>query len=152
MEVIGENLKASREEKGISLLEVSEDLDIKVSDLENIENWNRSAFNDVYALREYLSSYSKYLGLDVDAIIDEFNEYMFESTSKIPNDVIERISKQKEKEESSKPALSPYTQDLGNYNLKSKKVKIILIITIVAILLIIAGLLLFKNNYELVLL
>ena len=41
MEVIGEKLKASREEKGLSLEEVSEDLKIDIKDLENIEIGNR---------------------------------------------------------------------------------------------------------------
>ena len=99
MEVIGEKLKASREEKGLSLEEVSEDLKIKVKDLENIELGNRKEFEDVYELKNYIYEYAKYLGLDYEQIIEEFNEFMFEYTSKIPTDVIERISKQKEKEE-----------------------------------------------------
>ena len=109
MEVIGEKLKTSREEKGLSLEEVSEDLNITVKELENIENGNRKSFNDVFSLRNYIYEYAKYLGLDYNHLVEEFNEFMFESTSKIPIDVIERISKQKEKEELSRGALSPYT-------------------------------------------
>ena len=51
MEIIGEKLKASREEKGLSLEEVSEDLNIKVEDLNNIELGNKSAFEDIYFLK-----------------------------------------------------------------------------------------------------
>ena len=61
------------------------------------------------AAEEYIYEYAKYLGLDYDKLVEEFNEFMFEYTSKIPTEVIERISKQKEDEEKNKGALSPYT-------------------------------------------
>ena len=97
MEVIGEKLKASREEKGLSLEEVAEDLKMPISDLSNIEKGDRKAFADIYILKKGIYDYAKYLGLDYESLIEEFNEYVFEYTSKIPTDVIERISKQKEK-------------------------------------------------------
>lgn len=109
MEVIGEKLKTSREEKGLSLEEVSEDLKIEIKDLKNIESGNRKSFDDVFVVKEYIYEYAKYLGLDYEKLIEEFNEFMFEYTSKIPSDVIERISRQKEKEEMNKGAMSPYT-------------------------------------------
>ena len=130
MEVIGEKLKASREEKGLSLEEVSEDLKIDIKDLENIEIGNRKYFDDVYSLKNYIYEYAKYLGLDPETLVEEFNEFMFEYTSKIPVDVIERISKQKEKEEMSKGALSPYTI----INRKSSKKIIAIVLIIIAIL------------------
>lgn len=130
MEVIGEKLKASREEKGLSLEEVSEDLKIDIKDLENIEIGNRKYFDDVYSLKNYIYEYAKYLGLDPETLVEEFNEFMFEYTSKIPVDVIERISKQKEKEEMSKGALSPYTI----INRKSSKKIIVIVLIIIAIL------------------
>lgn len=130
MEVIGEKLKASREEKGLSLEEVSEDLKIDIKDLENIEIGNRKYFDDVYSLKNYIYEYAKYLGLDPETLVEEFNEFMFEYTSKIPVDVIERISKQKEKEEMSKGALSPYTI----INRKSSKKIIAIVLIIITIL------------------
>lgn len=130
MEVIGEKLKASREEKGLSLEEVSEDLKIDIKDLENIEIGNRKYFDDVYSLKNYIYEYAKYLGLDPETLVEEFNEFMFEYTSKIPVDVIERISKQKEKEEMSKGALSPYTI----INRKSSKKIIVIVLIIISIL------------------
>lgn len=126
MEVIGEKLKTSREEKGLSLEEVAGDLKITVKELENIESGNRKAFNDVYVLRDYINDYSKYLGLDYEEIVEEFNEYMFEYTSKIPVDAIERISKQKEAEEMAKGPLSPYT--IGKRRTNKKLIIMILII------------------------
>jgi len=138
MEVIGEKLKASREEKGLSLEEVSEDLKIEVKDLKDIESGNRKSFDDVFTLKNYIYDYSKYLGLDSEKIIEEFNEYIFEYTSRIPSDAIERISKQKEEEEKEKGAMSPYTiVDRKNYK------KEILIVAGI-IILIIAMIIIFK--------
>ena len=140
MEVIGEKLKASREEKGLSLEEVSEDLKIEVKDLKNIEAGNRKAFDDIFLLKQYIHEYAKYLGLDYDKLVEEFNEFMFEYTSKIPTDVIERISKQKEEEEKNKGALSPYTI------IKKKKNNKLLIIVIILLLIIMAFAVFNKKN------
>lgn len=131
MEVIGEKLKTSREEKGLSLEEVSEDLKLDVKTLENIESGNRKAFDDVYSLKNNIYEYAKYLGLNCDELIEEFNEFMFEYTSKIPTEVIERISKQKVKEEMSKGALSPYT--IPNRKNNKKIITIILIAVLVLV-------------------
>ena len=136
MEVIGEKLKTSREEKGLSLEEVSEDLKIEVKDLKNIESGNRNNFEDIFVLKNYIYDYSKYLGLDSEKIVEEFNEFMFEYTSKIPSDAIERISKQKEEEEMARGAMSPYTiVDRKNYK---KQILIVaaLILLIVAMIII----------------
>lgn len=136
MEVIGEKLKASREEKGLSLEEVSEDLKVEVKDLKNIESGNRKSFDDVFTLKKYIYEYSKYLGLDSEKLIEEFNEFIFEYTSRIPADAIERISKQKEEEEKEKGAKSPYTMvDRKNYK---KQILILagIIILIVAMIVI----------------
>src|SRR5574344_2015223 len=130
MKVIGEKLKTSREEKGLSLEEVSEDLKIKVEDLKNIELGNKDSFQDIYFLKKAIYDYAKYLGLDYEQLIEEFNEFMFECTSKIPVDVIEKISKQKEKEEEAKEALSPYTLKVKKNNKKTILIIIILLLII----------------------
>ena len=52
-----------------------------------------------FELKEYISSYAKYLGLNEEELIDEFNEYMFEYTSKIPIKEIEKTIELKIKEE-----------------------------------------------------
>ena len=67
------------------------------------------------SLKEYISNYAKYLGLDSDKIIDEFNEYVFESTSKIPVKEIEKQIEENKKNEEEK-VISPYTR-------KEKKIK-----------------------------
>ena len=134
MKVIGEKLKTSREEKGLSLEEVSEDLKIKVEDLKNIELGNKDSFQDIYFLKKAIYDYAKYLGLDYEQLIEEFNEFMFECTSKIPVDVIEKISKQKEEAESNKKALSPYTKDPVNNNKKKLIILGIIILLLVGII------------------
>lgn len=108
MKDIGEKLKNTREKTGISIEEAAEDLNYKASLLEDIENGNYKSFKDKFVLKTIVSDYSKYLGLDVEEIIDEFNDFVFESTSKIPLEDIEKASKLKEKHQDVKIA-SPYT-------------------------------------------
>ena len=112
MKEIGEKLKAAREEHGVSVDEAAEDLNLRASQIENIEKGNLKVFKDVFYLKSFIRSYAKYLGLDEDAIMDEFNEYFFEETSKIPIAEIEKASRAKEKEKASdKKVASPYTVD-----------------------------------------
>ena len=108
MKDIGEKIRATRIKTGISVEEAAEDLNYKVSQLEDIENGNYKNFKDKFVLKAIVSDYSKYLGLDVEEIIDQFNDFVFESTSKIPLDDIAKASRIKEKQEDVKIA-SPYT-------------------------------------------
>ena len=115
---IGEMLKNTRESSGVSLNEASKDLDIKVEMLENIEDGRTGGFKDIFELKEYITNYAKYLGLDADSLIDEFNEYMFEYTSKIPVKEIEKTIELKLKEEKKdhEEIASPYTKERKKYN------------------------------------
>ena len=129
MKDIGEKLKAKREETGISVEEAAEDLNYKVSQLEEIESGNYKNFKDKFVLKTLITDYAKYLGLEVEDIIDEFNDFVFETTSKIPLDDIAKASKQKEKKEDAKIA-SPYTaSEKGN-----KTTKIIIIVLVILLL------------------
>ena len=117
MNEIGETIKEARESSGVSLEEASKDLDIKTEILENIEDGRTGAFKDIFELKEYIKSYSKYLGLDENKLIDEFNEYMFEYTSKIPIKEIEKTIELKIKEEKKdEKVVSPYTKEKKKYN------------------------------------
>lgn len=127
MKEIGEVLKESREQNGVSIEEAAEDLNYKVSQLEAIESGNYKAFKDIFLLKCMITDYAKYLGLNSEQIIDEFNEYVFESTSKIPIDDIEKASKAKEKEDK---IASPYTKK------EKEKSKIPLILIIILVVLI----------------
>ena len=130
MEEIAELLKGSREEAGIELIEVSKDLEINELALKNIEEGKIGAFKDIFILKEYISSYAKYLGLNSDKIIDEFNEYLFEYTSKIPIKEIEKTIELTAKESEEKIA-SPYTL------IKPKSKKIIYIFFYIIILILV---------------
>ncbi len=129
---IGQALKSARESSGLKIDEVSNDLEIPVLVLEQIEEGSIGAFKDIFKLKEYLKFYSRYLGLDEDEIIDEFNEYMFEKTSKIPMDEIEKVIKEKTEEEDR--LASPYTKAAP----KSSDKQFVLIVLLIIILVIIA--------------
>ena len=83
MKELGEYLKEQREINGINLDEAADDLSISVMELENIEAGNTRAFKDIYNLRDMIKKYAKYLGLDVKKVALEFNDFLFEHTSKI---------------------------------------------------------------------
>ena len=107
---IGEKLKQVREEQGVSIQEAAEDLNIRVSQIENIEAGNLKVFKDVFYLKCFIRDYAKYLGLDEEKIMDEFNEFFFEETSKIPIAEIEKASKEKQKEQKQEKKVKQKTE------------------------------------------
>ena len=86
MKELGEYLKRTRIGNGVSITEACEDLELSTSQLENIESGNVRAFKDVYELKDYIKLYAKYLGLDSDKVVDEFNGFLFQHTSRISLD------------------------------------------------------------------
>lgn len=129
---IGEALSATRETSGVKLEEVSDDLEIPVLVLEQIEEGSIGSFKDIFKLKEYIEDYSKYLGLESDKILDEFNEYMFEKTSKIPMAEIEKAAREKaELEEKEERIASPYTKSAPKSSDKQFVFTIIIIIVLV---------------------
>lgn len=112
MKEIGEKLKEARESMGITIEEAAGDLKLRPSQLQNIEEGNKQAFKDIFYLKMFIKNYSKYLGLDYDEMIEEFNEYLFDFTSKISIEDIkkaEREQKKKEKKLKTVKISSPYT-------------------------------------------
>ena len=99
MKEIGLKLKLKREENGVSLEEAADDLKMRVSQLESIEEGRQDEFKDVFSLKYFIRDYAKYLGLDGDAMLDSFNEYLFEQTSKISLEEIEEAKRQKEEKD-----------------------------------------------------
>lgn len=132
MKEIGEKLKEAREEIGISIEEAAEDLKLRQSQIENIEAGNIEAFQDVFYLKYFIRDYAKYLGLDKEELIDDFNEYLFDYTSKLSIDQIKKEAK--EKKDDNKKIHSPYTME-------SKKERINQIVTyvIIGVLLVVIG-------------
>ncbi len=132
MKELGENFKDARSNMGISLDEVSNDLGIDKLLLDSLEDGNTKTFKDVLTLKETIIIYAKYLGLDQETIIDEYNDYMFSSTSKISTeDIKEATKKIKEKEKELKKIKSPYTIEI-----KENQGKGILIISFILLILI----------------
>lgn len=109
MKDLGQKLKLKREENGVSLEEAASDLKMRVSQLESIEEGRKDDFKDVFSLKYFIRDYAKYLGLDGEAMLDEFNEFLFEETSRISLEDIEAAIKEKEEKEKNMKILSPYT-------------------------------------------
>ena len=109
MKELGEYLKRTRISNGVSITEACEDLEFSTSQLENIESGNVKAFKDVYDFKDSIKAYAKYLGLDPDKVVDEFNAFLFQHTSRISLDDIQALKKQKE--EGEKKVRSPYTKE-----------------------------------------
>ncbi len=114
MKELGEYLKDTRLQNGVSIEEAAEDNFLSAAQLENIENGNVKAFKDVYKLKEYVKNYAKYLGLDPNKVVEEFNDFLFEHTSKISLDDILEAQKKLEQEEEVKKIKSPYTKEYKN--------------------------------------
>ena len=109
MNEIGEKLQVARENMGISIEEVAGDLKVTSEQIENLESGNMEYFKDVFYLKYFIRDYSKYLGLNKEDLIDEFNEYLFDYTSKLSLDEIKKARKQEKKDVLEKKIKSPYT-------------------------------------------
>ena len=136
MKEIGEYLKEVRINNGVSLEEASEDLNLSVSQLENIEEGNIRAFKDVFALKELVRDYAKYLGLELEQIMDEFNDFMFEHTSKISLEDIMEAKAIKVQEEEKEKIVSPYTKIPTEKKVSLKLIIIVSLVTLFVLFLI----------------
>ena len=135
MKEIGEEFKIKREEIGITIEEVSSDLKKDTILIENLENGNHKVFKDVLELKEVVSGYAKYLGLDDEKLMDDLDDFLFEKTSKISiEDIQERLKQEKEKQkENEKNIRTPYTLEFEN----KKSTILVIILFLVLIILII---------------
>ena len=133
---IGRDLQEARASSGLSIEEVSHDLNIKDVVLENIEAGNIGGFKDIFELKAWILSYAKYLGLNEQHIIDKFNEYMFEYTSKIPVKEIEKKVMEHNKEKNVEKVVSPYTNPTVKSFPKSYILIYVLLILVVIIIII----------------
>ena len=134
MKEIGETLKNAREEMGVSIEEAATDLKLKKSQLEDIEAGNIDAFKDVFYMKYFIRDYAKYLGLNYENMVDEFNEYLFDYTSKISIDDIRKAKKKAKKKKvdiEERKIASPYTIE------KENKLNIPLIVLYILLLILI---------------
>ena len=130
MKNIGLKLKDKREENGLSIEEVAEDLKMRPSQISSIEEGKTEDFKDVFYLKYFIRDYAKYLGLDSERILDEFNEYLFDMTSKIPIELIKEAKKDKNE---NNDTISPYTKESS----KIKVPKIIIGLAAIVILIVV---------------
>ncbi len=137
MDEIGALLKEARESSGVSIKEACNDLNFNELNIENIEAGKIGSFQDVHELKNIIREYAKYLGLDVDKIIDEFNEYLFEYTSKIPVKELEKTIELQLKEDHDEAKIkSPYTKKNTKID---KKYIIFMILLILALMFLVMG-------------
>ena len=150
MKEIGEKLKEARESMGITIEEASADLKLRPSQIEKIEEGNREDFKDVFYLKMFIKNYSKYLGLDYDEMVEEFNEYLFDFTSKISIEDIKKAEKEQRKKEKKLKTVkisSPYTVEKQQQK-QIPKFLIIGGIALVVIIIIYVVVLLLTNDEE----
>lgn len=112
MKEIGEQLKKARESMGVSIEEAAEDLKLQPNQIEAIEDGNVESFQDVFSVKYFIRDYAKYLGLNKDDLVDDFNEYLFDYTSKLSLDDIKKETKMKKQDENR--VRSPYTAERKN--------------------------------------
>ena len=150
MKEIGEELKQLRKKSGVDLEEASHDLNISEIELECIESGNAKAFKDIYELKDKVRLYAKYLGVDEDRIADEFNDFLFEKTSKISLNDVKKIKEEKKKlkeDEDDDRVSSPYTKiKVNKYEVAPVVFGVIAILLIALILYIVLKVV--KNNSD----
>ena len=129
MSEIGETFKEKREEIGITISEVASDLKTDSILIENLESGNYKVFKDILELKDIISSYAKYLGLDDEEILDELNDYLFETTSKISiEDIKDRLEKDKKEDKKIKTPYTLETPKKKNYTIFVISILIIIIL------------------------
>ena len=145
MKEIGEKLRDTRESMGISLEEAAEDLKLKSSQINDLEQGNIEAFKDIFDLKYFIRDYSKYLGLKYEDMVNEFNEFLFDYTSKIEISDIKEAQKNNLIKEEEKEIYSPYTRSTEKQKGANFTVKLIFVFTL---LLVISGIVYFLFNKE----
>ena len=140
MKEIGEKLKQARENMDISIDEVADDLKLRPSQIVSIEEGQEKDFEDILTLKSYIKEYAKYLGLKSDDLVDEFNEYLFDCTSKISlNDIKKARQKlnSKKKKENTNDISSPYTKIVKSNNKIFIGISILVVVIIALILILV---------------
>ena len=136
MKDIGLKLKEKREENGVSVEEAAEDLKMRPSQIISLESGKKEDFKDVMSLKYFIRDYAKYLGLNKEDLVDEFNEYLFDYTSKLSLEEIKKAQKEEKKDKIEKKIKSPYTIERKNGLYIPPILIYILIIILIALLLV----------------
>lgn len=150
MKELGDYLKETRESNCVSIEEAAEDLNISESIISNIESGNTRAFRDMFELKDRVKEYAKYLGLDPEKVVDEFNDFLFEHTSKISlKDILEAEEDHKQKEQNK--ISSPYTIQNNSVYIDKRYFKVvgacaILLLILMLIIIILKSILIPNEN------
>lgn len=142
MKEIGEQFKEKREEIGITLEEVSSDLNKDIILVENLESGNHKVFKDILELKDMVKIYAKYLGLDDEKLLGDLDDFLFEKTSKISIEDIKERLKEENKKKQEKKVRTPYTIEYEN----KKNITLIMILVIIVVILVVFYVLL-RNIY-----
>ena len=142
MKEIGEQFKEKREEIGITLEEVSSDLNKDIILVENLESGNHKVFKDILELKDMVKIYAKYLGLDDEILLVDLDDFLFEKTSNISIEDIKERLKEENKKKQEKKVRTPYTIEYES----KKNVTLIMILVIIVVILVIFYVLL-RNIY-----
>ncbi len=70
---LGERFRAAREARGVSLSDVADQIRIRSVYLSAIEDENWNAIGAPVYIRGFLRTYARYLGLDPEEAVAEFN-------------------------------------------------------------------------------
>lgn len=133
MKEIGEALREARENIGITIEEAANDLKLKPSQIEDLEEGNKDAFKDIMYLKYFIRDYSKYLGLNYEDMIDDFNEFLFDYTSRISLADIKKARKHVENstKKQERKVVSPYTYERPRkFNLSPIIIYVLIIIVV----------------------
>ncbi len=142
MKEIGEQFKEKREEIGITLEEVSSDLNKDIILVENLESGNHKVFKDILELKDMVKIYAKYLGLDDEKLLGDLDDFLFEKTSKISIEDIKERLKEENKKKQEKKVRTPYTIEYES----KRNITLIMILVIIVVILVIFYVLL-RNIY-----
>ncbi|PZR59110.1 MAG: hypothetical protein DLM50_01780 [Candidatus Meridianibacter frigidus] len=106
MAALGERFRAAREARGLSLSEVAEQIRIRSVYLAEIEAENWAAIGAPVYVRGFLRTYGRFLGLDAEEAVAEFNGTAAGAPVSEMNDSAAR-------EDAARPILSPLTWIAG---------------------------------------
>ena len=138
---IGLVYKNTRDSNGLTIEEVANDNNISVEELKNFEAGDVGQFEDIFRIKELIEILSKYYSIKSEDYILKFNSFLYDFTSRIPLDEVEKHSTKVGTEESEEKMVSPYTHPIKKKNKAFSYVVIalILLITYIVVSLVIKG-------------
>ena len=134
MKEIGLEYKSIRENNGLSLEEVSNDIQLSKEDLYNFEDGNVQFFEDIFKIKDIIELLSKYYSIDSKENIAKFNTFLYDFTSRIPQTEVEKENTKIIEVSEFKKVVSPYT-----HHIKKKNRTLLYLIILVAIIIIYIG-------------